>query len=175
MSNYPCLTASATQKKCIAIEQDCCCLTVLFAMPTAVELSQCIGVGGWGWPISSSVSLKIVACLQFRKRAPSLASAAEATTKHIIAHRVKEAPFNLMGLVGSARQPMKKMSTSSAVGVCLQKIQSVRMDIENHVGSVKPDRGIGVCCQIMEQLLRFGHRVLRPFRLFACYPAECLS
>jgi hypothetical protein len=38
---------------------------------------------------------------------------------------------------------------------------------------VKPDRGIGVCCQIIEQLLRFGHRVLRPFRLFARYCAEC--
>jgi hypothetical protein len=67
---------------------------VLFAMPTAVELSRCIGVGGWGWPISSSVSLKIVACLQLRKRAPSSASAAEATTKHNIAHRVKKASFN---------------------------------------------------------------------------------
>ncbi len=108
MSNFPCLTTSATQTKCISIKQDCCCLMVLFAMPMAVELLQCIGVRGWGWPIFSSVSLKIVACLQFRKRAPSLASAAEATTKHNIAHRVKKAPFYLMGLVGSVLQPMKK-------------------------------------------------------------------
>jgi hypothetical protein len=77
-------------------------------MPTAVELLQCIGVGGWGWPTFSSVSLKIVACLQLRKRATSLASIAEAMTKRNIAHRVKKAPFNLMGLVGSACQPMKK-------------------------------------------------------------------
>ncbi len=108
MSNLPCSTASATQKNRISIEQDRCCLTVLFAMPTVVELSQCIGVGGWGWLISSSVSLIFFACLQFRKRAPSSASAVEATTKSNIAHRVKKAPFNLMGLVGSARQPMKK-------------------------------------------------------------------
>ncbi len=54
------------------------------------------------------MSLKIVACLQFRKRAPSSASAAEATTKRNIAHRVKKALFNLMGLVGSAHQPMEK-------------------------------------------------------------------
>ncbi len=108
MSNFPYSTASATQKKHISINQDCCHLTVLFAMPTAVELLQCIGVGGWGWPISSSVSLKIVACLQLRKRAPSSASAVEATKKRNIAHRVKKAPFNLMGLVGSVRQPMKK-------------------------------------------------------------------
>ncbi len=108
MSNFPCSTVSATQKKHISINQDRCHLKVLFAMPTAVELSQCIGVGGWGWPISSSVSLKIVACLQLRKRAPSLASAAEAIMKRNIAHRVKKAPFNLMGLVGSARQSMKK-------------------------------------------------------------------
>jgi hypothetical protein len=89
MSNFPCSAASATQKKCISINQDHCRLTVLFAMPTAVELLPCIGVGGWGWPISSSVSLKIVACLQLRKRAPSSAFAAEATTKCNIAHRVK--------------------------------------------------------------------------------------
>jgi hypothetical protein len=108
MSNFPCSTASATQKKHISIDQDCCRLTVLFAMPMAVELLQCIGVGGWGWPISSSLSLINVPCLQLRKRAPSLASTAEATTKRNIAHRVKKAPFNLMGLVGSARQPMKK-------------------------------------------------------------------
>jgi hypothetical protein len=108
MSIFFCSTASATQKKCISIEQDLCCLTVLFAMPTAVELLQCTGVGGRGWPISSSVSQNIVPCLQFRKRAPSLASAAEATTNRNMAHRVKKAPFNSMGLVGSALQPMKK-------------------------------------------------------------------
>ncbi len=108
MSNFLCSTASATQKKCISIKQDLCRLTVLFVMPTAVELLQCTSVRGWGCPISPSVSQNIVACLQFRKRAPSLASTAEATTNHNLAHRVKKAPFNLMGLVGSARQPMKK-------------------------------------------------------------------
>jgi hypothetical protein len=89
MSNFLCSTASATQKKHISIKQDLCCLTVLFAMPTAVELSQCTGVGGWGWPISSSVSQNIVACLQFRKRTLNLASAAEAMTNYNMAHRVK--------------------------------------------------------------------------------------
>jgi hypothetical protein len=83
-------------------------LTVVFTMPTAVELSQWIGVGGWGCPISSSVSLNIVACLQLRNRALSSALAAEATMKHKMAHKVKNAPFNLMGLVGLARQHMKK-------------------------------------------------------------------
>jgi hypothetical protein len=47
------------------------------------------------------------------------------------------------------------------------------MDIEDHVGSVKLDRGSGVCCQITKQLLPFGHRVLCPFRLFARYHTEC--
>jgi hypothetical protein len=108
MSNFPCSTESATQKKLISIDQDRCRLTVLFAMPTTVELLQCIGVRDWGWPISSSVSLKIVTCLQLRKRPPSLASAAEVTTKCNTAHRVRKASFNLMGLVGSACQPMKK-------------------------------------------------------------------
>jgi len=77
-------------------------------MPTAVELSQGIGVGGWGCHISSSMSRKIVACLQLRNNAPSSASAADATTNRKIAHNVKNAPFNLVGFVGSAFHPMKK-------------------------------------------------------------------
>jgi hypothetical protein len=72
-------------------------LTVLFAIPTAVALSQWIGVFGWGWPNSSRVNRKIMPSLQFKKRAPSSASAAEATTKRRMAHNVKNAPFNLMG------------------------------------------------------------------------------
>ncbi len=105
MSNFPCSTASATKKKRISIDQDHCCLTVLFAMSTAVELLQCISVEGWGWPISSSVSLKMFACLQFKKRAPISASAAEATTKRNIAHRVKKAPFNLIVLWSQHANP----------------------------------------------------------------------
>ncbi len=60
MSNFFWATASATQKNCISMECEHCFLTVLLAMPTAVELLQLIGVGGWGWPISSRVSQKTV-------------------------------------------------------------------------------------------------------------------
>jgi hypothetical protein len=59
-------TASATHKNCNSMEREHCCLIVLLTMLTSVELSQLIGVGGWGWPISSRVSQKIVACLQLR-------------------------------------------------------------------------------------------------------------
>ena len=80
----------------------------MFAIPTAVELPQCMGVGGCGCPISSRASLKIVACLQFRNMTPSSASAAEATTKRKIARSVKNALFNLIGFVGLGFQPKKK-------------------------------------------------------------------
>jgi hypothetical protein len=89
-------------------------------MPTVVELLQCIGVGGWGCPISLSASQKIVACLQLRNNAPRSASVADTTTNLKIAHNVKNAPFNLMGFVGSAFHPMKKMPACSAVGVGLR-------------------------------------------------------
>jgi hypothetical protein len=46
--------------------------------------------------------------LQLRNRAPSLASAAEATTTQRMAHKVKKAPLSLMGLLSFAFQPMKK-------------------------------------------------------------------
>ncbi len=77
-------------------------------MPTAVELLQCMSVGDCGCPISSRVSQNITACLQLRKRAPSLALAAEVMMKHKIEHSVKNAPFNLIGFVGFAFHPMKK-------------------------------------------------------------------
>ena len=46
--------------------------------------------------------------LQFRNRAPSSASAAEATMKQTIAHKVKKAPLSLMGFPLLVFQPMKK-------------------------------------------------------------------
>jgi hypothetical protein len=100
--------ASATPTNLISVEQDLCPLAVLFVMPAEVELLQSIDVDGYGCPISSSVSKKNVVCLQLRKSVPSLALAVEGTTNCNIAHRVKNAPFNLMGFVGSERQPMKK-------------------------------------------------------------------
>ncbi len=79
-------------------------------MPTAVELLQLTGGGGCGWPISSRMSQNIVACLQFQNNAPSSASAADATTNLNIAHKVKNAPFDLIGCVGLGFYPMKKCS-----------------------------------------------------------------
>jgi hypothetical protein len=46
--------------------------------------------------------------LQFKKRALSSASAAEATMKQRIAHSVKNAPFNFTGSPSLGAQPMKK-------------------------------------------------------------------
>jgi hypothetical protein len=46
------------------------------------------------------------------------------------------------------------------------------MYIEDHVRSMKTDRCIGVCCQIIKQLFCFGHCELSSFRLLARYCAE---
>ena len=77
-------------------------------MPTVVALSQCIGVLGCGWPISLSASRKIIPSWHARKRAPSSASAAEATTNLSILQREKNAPFNFIGCVSMGSDPMKK-------------------------------------------------------------------
>ena len=53
---------------------------MLFTIPTAVELSMCIGVGGCGCPNSSNVNLKIFASFAFRNKALSSALAADAAT-----------------------------------------------------------------------------------------------
>ena len=73
-----------------------------------MALLQWIGVFGWGWPNSLRVKQKIMPFLQFKKRAPSSASAADATTNQRMAHKVKKTPFNLMGSPSLGVQPMKK-------------------------------------------------------------------
>ena len=69
---------------------------VLFTIPTAVVLSTCTGVGGCGWPNSSSISLSILASWALRKSAPNSASAADAATSLKIAQVMWILPFNWM-------------------------------------------------------------------------------
>ena len=88
--------------------RDRCLLTVLFAMPAAVALSQCMGVGGCGWPSSSSVSLMIFASFAFKNIAPNSASAADAATNLRIVQSVRIGPFRRMGRLSSGCQPRKK-------------------------------------------------------------------
>jgi hypothetical protein len=57
---------------------------------------------------TSNLSGKIIPSLQFRKRALSLASAADAMTKQRIAQSVKNAQFNFMGLPFLGIHPIKK-------------------------------------------------------------------
>ena len=84
----------------MSIAFDCVCLIVLFANRTAVLLSTCMGVGGWGC-LSSLRVVKIgEAYLAFRKLAPISASATEDMTVLMIWHRVWMAPL-LVGRVGS--------------------------------------------------------------------------
>ena len=64
----------------ISMDQDCCFLTVSFAMPTVVRLSQCIGVGGCACPNSSRMVQSILPSFVLRNKAPSSDSADEATT-----------------------------------------------------------------------------------------------
>ena len=63
-------------------------------MPAAVELSDCTGVGGCGWPMSSEVCLRGTASLQFTNTLPNSASEAEDTTCFSVPHMVCVAPFN---------------------------------------------------------------------------------
>ena len=53
---------------------------LLLTIPVTVVLSTCICVGGCGYPSSSRLKRSTLASLEFIKRAPSLASAAEAAT-----------------------------------------------------------------------------------------------
>ncbi len=106
-----------------------------------VALSQCTVVRGWGWPNSLRVSQKIIPSLHLRNRAPSSASATDATTKRRMVHSVKNAPFNLMGSPSVGAHPIKKWpharlcafaSERYDASECMFKIMS---DARNHMVS----------------------------------------
>ena len=85
--------------------RDRCHFMVLFAIPAAVALSRCMGVGGCGWPSSSSVSLIIFASSAFKNIAPNSASAADAATNLRIVQSVRIGPFRQMGRLLSGYHP----------------------------------------------------------------------
>ena len=88
--------------------RDHCRFTVLFAIPADVALSQCMGVGGCGWPSSSSVSLMIFASFAFKNISPNSASAADAATNLMIVQSVMIGPFRRIGRLLSGSQLRKK-------------------------------------------------------------------
>ena len=64
-----------------------------FTTPNAVVLSVCIGVGGWGCPISSRVVLAGMASRAFMNNAPISASAADDMTALMICATFNTAPL----------------------------------------------------------------------------------
>ena len=55
--------------------------TVLFEMSVAVLLSQCIGVFGCKWPISSNTKQIILVLFRFKNNGPNSSFAGDATKK----------------------------------------------------------------------------------------------
>ena len=84
-----------------------CHLIVLFTIPTVVELSMWVGVGRWGCPNSSKVSLVVFASFTLRKRAPSSASAADAATKRSMIQSTLIALSIIIGLPFWGMPPRK--------------------------------------------------------------------
>jgi hypothetical protein len=72
------------RKNLTSIDRERCIFTVLFVIPTAIALSQCTGIFGWGWPRSANVWQNIIPSWQLWKRVLSSASAADATMNLII-------------------------------------------------------------------------------------------
>ena len=81
-----------------------------FAIPVAMSLLQCIGVGGYGYLSSLKVSLMILVSISFRNIAPNYASADDAATNLSIWHRVNIAPLRCMGCLSCGFHPRKKFT-----------------------------------------------------------------
>ena len=76
------------------------CLTVLFRIPHAVELSVITGVGGCGWPISSRAKQSSSPLQALMNKAPISASVVDAMTVRKILHTVWMGPLRGAGAVG---------------------------------------------------------------------------
>eukprot|EP00957_Ditylum_brightwellii_P117206 8938703-Ditylum_brightwellii.AAC.1 len=77
-------------------------------MPTVVELSHKIGVGGCGWLISCKASHMGLALQASRNKAPNSASAANAATSLRMVHKVCTASLRKMSLPWWILLPRKK-------------------------------------------------------------------
>ena len=103
----------------------CGLLTVLFVMPGAVALSQCMEEGGCGWPSSSSVSLIIFASFAFKNIAHNSASAADATTNLRIVQSVRIGPFRRMVCLSSGCHPRKKWSDAQLLAFFAERYDAL--------------------------------------------------
>ena len=159
---------SHVHKYFISIAHDLWRLMVLFAMPTAVALSQCIGILGWGCPRSSRVVLNIIPSWQFINNAPSSASAANATTYIKIAHNVWKAPYSLIGLPSLGSDPMKKMAACLATSFWFTQIWCVGMDVQLHIWCSKSHHRIPVRCKVIKDLVCFFQGKFCSFCLLTC-------
>ena len=83
-------------------------------MPFAVELSVCIGVGGFGCPISVSMFLRWTAPFALMKIPPSYASDAEYITALMICDMLRVAPFfgGVSALVDNKKCPTSLLRAS---------------------------------------------------------------
>jgi hypothetical protein len=68
---------------------------------------------------------KTIPSFQLRKRAPNLALAADSTTNRRMVQKVKNAPFNLIGLPSSADHPMKKWPHARLRALALDKYKAL--------------------------------------------------
>ena len=83
----------------MSMARERCCLMVPLAIPSAVELSTWMGVGGCGCPISSRIVRSVTASFMFLNSAPTSASTAEETTTSMVEERLRMGPLNNSGAV----------------------------------------------------------------------------
>ena len=110
-------------------------MTVSFAIPAAVLLSQCTGGGGWRWPSSLRANHNTLPSLILKNSAPSSASAAEAELGALFLN-IKEGKVLQLALreLGHRQPPTPvHCDNSTAAGIAndtVEKQQSRSMEIQ---------------------------------------------
>jgi len=101
----------------------------------AVVLSTCIGVGGWGWPISISVRCITVASWPFSKAAAISHSAADETIffENFAKSIDRTIEFGFSGREVGDEVTEKEVAAYSTFGIGFDKVCSIAMYLQNYV------------------------------------------
>ena len=132
---------------------DRCCLTELFAMPTAIALAQCTGILGWGCTRSAKVWQKFIAVWQLWNNATGSASAADATTNCMMVVFVWKVLINFITLLTFGNHLMKKMAAYLAPRSWSQKLRCLGVYIHNHIWRMSSHLCKVIACQIIQQCM----------------------
>ncbi len=153
------------------MDYECCFLIVLFAIPVSVELSQWIGVGSWGCPISS-IMRQIIFPLGIDKEGTKFCLSSRHSNKSQEGCENVYRSIQFYWLFVSGEPSKEEVSCSMAFCFVCTKICSIRVDVNYHMRLFKFNFYIQMHWAVIKKVFNCVCSELWGFGLFSCNCAE---